>query len=125
MLFRSVLEAGEDLNRNGSLEPRKSDVAVSMIGGSLTNASGIAVVQIEYPKSLGSWARVKILVSATGVSGTEGRTTWTEILPVPGPDITATTAPAFITSPYGQDIFTAPFAPYVGPAGGPPCSSSN
>ena len=120
-----VLEAGEDLNRNGSLEPRKSDVAVSMIGGSLTNASGIAVVQIEYPKSLGSWARVKILVSATGVSGTEGRTTWTEILPVPGPDITATTAPAFITSPYGQDIFTAPFAPYVGPAGGPPCSSSN
>jgi hypothetical protein len=120
-----VLEAGEDLNRNGSLEPRKSDVAVSMIGGTLTNASGIAVVQIEYPKSLGSWARVKILVSATGVSGTEGRTTWTEILPVPGPDITATTAPAFITSPYGQDIFTAPFAPYVGPAGGPPCSSSN
>ena len=118
-----VLEAGEDLNGNGSLEPRKSDVAVSMIGGSMTNASGIAVVQIEYPKSLGSWARVKILVSATGVSGTEGRTTWTEVLPVPGPDITATTAPAFISSPYGQDIFIAPFTPYIGAAGGPPCSS--
>jgi hypothetical protein len=118
-----VLEAGEDLNGNGSLEPRKSDVAVSMIGGSQTNASGIAVVQIEYPKSLGAWARVKILVSATGVSGTEGRTTWTEILPVPGPDITAVTAPAFITSPYGQDIFAGASTPYVGPPGGPPCSS--
>ena len=118
-----VLEAGEDLNGNGSLEPRKSDVAVSMIGGSLTNAAGIAVVQIEYPKNLGSWARVKILVSATGVSGTEGRATWTEILPVPGPDLTATTAPAFIYSPYGQDIFTAPFTPYVGADGGPPCYS--
>ena len=118
-----VLEAGEDLNGNGSLEPRKSDVAVSMIGGALTNAAGIAVVQIEYPKNLGSWARVKILVSATGVSGTEGRATWTEILPVPGPDITATTAPAFIYSPYGKDIFTAPFTPFVGEAGGPPCSS--
>jgi hypothetical protein len=118
-----VLEAGEDLNGNGSLEPRKSDVAVSMIGGSLTNASGIAVVQIEYPKSLGAWARVKILVSATGVSGTEGRATWTEILPVPGPDIAAITAPAFISSPYGQDIFAGASAPYVGPPGGPPCSS--
>ncbi len=120
-----VLEVGEDLNGNNSLEPRKSDVAVSMIGGSLTNASGIAVVQIEYPKSLGSWARVKILVSATGVSGTEGRTTWTEVLPVLGTDLTATTAPAFIFSPYGQDIFTAPFTPYVGAPGGSPCSSPN
>lgn len=118
-----VLEAGEDLNGNGSLEPRKSDVAVSMVGGSLTNAAGIAVVQIEYPKNLATWARVKILVSATGVSGTEGRTTWTEILPAPGTDFTATTAPAFITSPYGQDIFDAQLAPYVGPPGGPPCFS--
>ena len=118
-----VLEAGEDLNSNGSLEPRKSDVAVSMVGGSATNASGIAVVQIEYPKSLATWARVKILVSATGVSGTEGRTTWTEILPAPGPDFTATTAPAFVYSPYGLDIFDSQLTPYVGPPGGPPCSS--
>lgn len=118
-----VLEAGEDLNGNGSLEPRKSDVAVSMVGGSLTNASGIAVVQIEYPKNLATWARVKILVSATGVSGTEGRTTWTEILPAPGVDFTAVTAPAFIYSPYGQDIFDAQLMPYVGAPGGAPCSS--
>ena len=118
-----VLEAGEDLNRNGSLEPRKSDVAVSMVGGSATNASGIAVVQIEYPKSLATWARVKILVSATGVSGTEGRTTWTEILSAPAPDLTATTPPAFVYSPYGLDIFDSQFMPYVGPPGGPPCSS--
>lgn len=96
-----VLESGEDLNHNGSLEPRKSDVAISVVGNVTTNASGIAVVQIEYPKNVGSWARVRILISATGVSGTEGRATWVEILPVPAAAITATGAPAFVYSPYG------------------------
>lgn len=100
-----ILETGEDINHTGTLEPRKSDVAVSIVGSSTTDSSGAAVVQIEYPKNIGTWARVKILVSATGVSGTEGRATWTEILPVPGSSLTATTAPAFVFSPYGTAFF--------------------
>jgi hypothetical protein len=101
-----VLEAGEDLNHSATLEPRKSDVAVSVIGSTATNTSGIAVVQIEYPRNVGTWARVRILVSATGVSGTEGRATWTEILPVPTTALTGVGAPAFVTSPYGIEIFS-------------------
>ena len=47
--------AAEDKNLSGSLEPRKSDVAISVEGASKTNASGIAILTIEYPKSHGSW----------------------------------------------------------------------
>ena len=128
-----VLEAGEDTNHNGSLEPRKSDVAVSVVGSSTTDASGLAVVQIEYPKNLATWARVKILVSATGVSGTEGRATWTEILPGPATAFNGQGAPAFVFSPYGTAIFTAdgvmypdvPGGPDVSHDGVPPCGNPN
>jgi hypothetical protein len=96
-----VLEAVEDLNHSGSIEPRKSDVAISIAGNGKTDDQGSAVVTIEYPQNVASWIRVKILVAATGVSGTEGRATWTEVLPVPAATITATPAPPFIFSPYG------------------------
>ncbi|MGZ6949289.1 MAG: hypothetical protein ACXVJY_14525 [Ilumatobacteraceae bacterium] len=102
----------EDINHSGSLEPRKSDVAVSLIGGSKTKDDGTAIVQIEYPQNVASWAQVKILVSATGVSGTEGRATWTEILPVPIDAITSTGAPPFQFSPYGLAIDDALVSSY-------------
>ena len=101
----AVNESGEDINRNGSLEPRKSDVAISIAGSGKTDDNGSAKVVIEYPQNVGSWLRVKILISATGVSGTEGRATWTEILPVPIDAINAAAAPPFIVSPYGVAIF--------------------
>ena len=96
-----ILEAGEDKNNNGSLEPRKSDVAVTILGNGKTDDAGSAIVQIEYPQNVASWTRVKILIAATGISGTEGRATWTEILPVPDSALTAATPPAFVSSPYG------------------------
>ena len=99
-----VNETGEDKNMNGSLEPRKSDVAISLIGGSKTKDDGTAIVQIEYPQNVASWLKVNILVSATGISGTEGRATWTEILPVPTSALSAESAPPFVTSPYGTAI---------------------
>jgi hypothetical protein len=97
-----VLEVGEDLDLDSVLEPRKSDVAVSMIGSTKTDAAGLAYLQIEYPQNIGSWAQVQILVSAAGISGTEGRATWTETLRVPEAAITATASPPFEVSPYGQ-----------------------
>ncbi|MDQ6685075.1 MAG: hypothetical protein M3Z16_08105 [Pseudomonadota bacterium] len=97
-----VLEAVEDINHSGAIEPRKSDVAVTILGTGKTDASGLATVQIEYPQNVASWAEVKILVSATGVSGTEGRATWTEVLPVLASALSnASVAPPFIFSPYG------------------------
>jgi hypothetical protein len=128
-----VLESGEDLNHNGSLEPRKSDVAISVVGSATTNAAGTAVVQIEYPKNIASWARVRILIAATGISGTEGRATWVEVLPVPASALTATGAPAFVVSPYGlvttnQDgvlYADVPGGPLVSHNGVPACNNPN
>jgi hypothetical protein len=68
-------------------------------------------VQIEYPKNVASWARVKVLVAATGISGTEGRATWTEVLPFPVSAIKGDGAPAFVTSPYGTAIFDGTINP--------------
>jgi hypothetical protein len=107
-----VLETVEDINHSGSIEPRKSDVAVSIVGASTTDASGTAVVQIEYPQNVASWVRVKILIAATGVSGTEGRATWTEVLPVPASTLAATSSPPFVVSPYGVvNVAEDPTAP--------------
>ena len=111
-----VLEAVEDINHSGSIEPRKSDVAVTVIGSGKTDDAGKAIVQIEYPQNVATWAEVKILVAATGISGTEGRATWTEVLPAPAAAFTATSvAPSFIVSPYGVVYFPEdPTAPPVG-----------
>lgn len=96
-----VLEATEDINFNQQLDPRKSDVAISMIGGNKTNSSGIATLQIEYPKNVATWVTFKILISASGIAGTEGRTSWTGVLPADAPSFKADTPPAFEFSPYG------------------------
>jgi hypothetical protein len=111
-----VLEAGEDKNNSGTLDPRKSDVAVTILGSGKTDSSGTATVQIEYPQNIGSWARVKILIAATGISGTEGRATWTEVLPVPDAALTATTSPPFIDSPYGVVDFVMNPTTFSSPA---------
>jgi hypothetical protein len=99
-----ILESGEDLNHSGSIEPRKSDATITILGTGKTDNNGSAVVQVEYPQNVGSWLHVRILISATGVSGTEGRATWPELLPVPLDAIQAAAAPPFILSPYGIDI---------------------
>jgi len=75
-----VLETTEDFNNNGQLDPRKSDVLISVVGSNRTNSSGIVVLQIEYPKSVATWVDYKILVTASGVSGTEGRASVTKRL---------------------------------------------
>jgi hypothetical protein len=91
----------EDINQNGQLDPRKSDVAISFVGSSTTGSNGTAVVQIEYPKNVATWVDYKILISASGVSGTEGRASWFGRLSADAGSFTASTPPAFVVSPYG------------------------
>lgn len=89
-------------NGNGQLDPRRSDVAVSVVGSNKTDSRGMVVVQIEYPRNVATWDYVKILVSASGVGGTEGRASYSLWLPAPASAFTTTdTTPAFHTSPYG------------------------
>jgi hypothetical protein len=95
-----VLESGEDINGNGQLDPRKSDVAIQVLGNGRTSANGTAVVQIEYPESVALWLRYRILVSASGISGTEGRAELTDTLAASTEDFDSP-SPAFFISPYG------------------------
>ncbi|RZS53061.1 hypothetical protein EV685_2684 [Sphaerotilus mobilis] len=97
----AVLESGEDVNSNGQLDPRKSDIAISMIGTGETDSSGAAILQIQYPKNVATWVSYRILVSAAGVSGTEGRAVWTGVLGAAAEEFTNTTPPSFQVSPYG------------------------
>lgn len=98
----AVLESGEDINNNGQLDPRKSDVAISMIGTGLTDGSGVATLQIQYPKNVATWVFYRILISASGVSGTEGRTSWSGLLGAAASEFTSETSPSFMVSPYGK-----------------------
>lgn len=110
-----VLEVAEDSktsgysvarggNGNGKLDPAKSDVAISIVGSSRTDAGGKVVVRIEYAKNVGSWLEYKILVSAGGVGGTEGRASWTDVLSVLLADTTSPAEPPFRISRYGREF---------------------
>ncbi len=97
-----VRESGEDFNGNGRLDPGRSDVLVRLVNAR-TLANGTAVVEITYAKNFASWVDAWVTVSASGVSGTEGRATFV-LAPVPvesGAVNNITTPPAFVTSPYG------------------------
>ena len=101
----------EDQNGSGSLQPprpkldpRKADISVTAVGSTTTDANGIVVLKIEYPQNLASWVEFNILVSASGIGGTEGRASYKGILEYPAPVINTTdTTPAFVNSPYGTE----------------------
>ena len=94
--------AREDANGNGQLDPRKADAVVSFDGTSRTGPSGRVVLKLTYPRNVGSWVDYKLTVAATGVSGTEGRSSFAGMLAVPIADVKDEAAPPFIVSPYGQ-----------------------
>jgi hypothetical protein len=97
-----VLEDGEDDNSNGTLEPRKADVRIRLLS-SKTDATGSAILEVTYDQDHGSWLDAVITVSASGISGTEGRATYALTpVPVDAAQIKNTNgSPAFANSPYG------------------------
>ena len=134
----------EDLNRNGisevyangwvedangsfnltpgrpALDPRKADVAISFEGSSRTDTKGQVVIAITYPQNVASWVEFNILVSASGVSGTEGRANFKGVLPVLAAAIADTNiAPAFQLSPYGLLASPVTSVNQSGVVGGP------
>lgn len=89
-------------NGNGQLDPRKSDVAISIVGSNKTDANGMVTLRIVYPRNVATWEFVKILVAASGVLGTEGRASYSLGLPAPADAFSDTeVSPAFQVSPYG------------------------
>lgn len=98
----AIVDAGEDKDLDGKLEPRKSDAAVSFIvsGQSTTDETGAVGLQVTYLKNVATWLRVKIYVSGS-VAGTEGVGTFETILPAPTEVLKKESTPAFATNPYG------------------------
>ena len=94
-----VNDAGEDINGDGELTPRKSDVAIGFPAGNRTDANGLALLQLQYPQNLATWLRVKITVTA-GVSGSEGAATYQYVLRAAQEDASNG---AFLRPPFGSD----------------------
>ena len=97
-----VIDPLDDVNNSGRLEPRNSDASIQLLQ-TKTRDDGTAELLLTYPQNFASWIDAKITVSATGVSGSEGRDNFLVVpLPVPATVLTTTTSsPAFVTSPYG------------------------
>jgi len=71
--FNAVLDAGEDLNGNGLLDPPGvSDVNPTGI----TDATGFAQATISYPKNYASWAQVTLEASTGGAGATPATATF-------------------------------------------------
>jgi hypothetical protein len=95
-----ILEAGEDVNNNGRLDPRRPVNYLFVSGAPTTNADGQAIIRVTYPKSFGSWVSLDLSVRTT-VGGSESRAgSSLGILPVSAEEI-AQPGPAFLISPFG------------------------
>ena len=97
-----VLEGVEDANGDGQLWPRKPDVVISLLQ-TKTRADGTVELMVTYAKDHGSWVDAFITVSASGVSGSEGRATYL-LAPVPVDAASRNkidSDPAYKVSPYG------------------------
>lgn len=97
-----VLDAGEDLNGSGRLEPGN---VISVNGGSSvttvrTDATGFALINLEYAESYAYWVEIGLRVSAN-VAGTESSNTAVFLVPGAASDYATTTVPAGQTSPFG------------------------
>jgi hypothetical protein len=93
-----TLPTNEDINGDGFLTPRQSDVAIGFTGGNRTDATGLATIQLQYPQNLATWLRVRITVTA-GVSGSEGASSYVYILRPAEEDASNG---SFLTPPYGS-----------------------
>jgi hypothetical protein len=118
--------AVEDANGTGSLEPRKADVAINFVGASTTNGDGQVKLKITYLQNVASWLEFDILVAASGVAGTEGRTHYQGVLPVLADAVSdVEKEPAFRRGPYG--VQSSPTVLTVNPSGqqGLLCTNKN
>jgi Bacterial Ig-like domain (group 1) len=96
--FNGIIDAGEDTNGNGRLDP--GGVATVNSTGT-TDANGNAIATITYPKDHSTWAEVT-LQAQTGVAGNDPPTTATFFLPGLASDYqNVNVAPPGQHSPYG------------------------
>lgn len=93
----------EDLDFDKKLEPVRADVSLVATNGWVTNADGIVIVKMSYPKNVATWMTVNLQATAL-VGGSEGRASRQQILYALQKDLEAETRPPFRDSPYGVEI---------------------
>lgn len=107
--YNGVLDAGEDFNGSGNLQPGNV-VLVTTSGSSTAAASGIATtdatgratISLLYAESYVPWVKVKLVAQAT-VSGTESSTEAQFWIAGAAEDFnSATVPPAGVVSPFGD-----------------------
>lgn len=95
------LDAGEDVNFNGTIEPRKADVIIYFESGTaVTGSNGRSVVLVEWPQNVGTWLPFNITVS-TSVAGSEGSFTKPFLTSVAEDDVVNG---SFLVAPYGASL---------------------
>jgi hypothetical protein len=108
--------AVEDANGTNTLEPQLAGVVLSFEGSNVTDANGQVKFKITYPQSLASWFEFLIQVTASGIGGTESRSSLSGVLPVLAEHVSdAKVEPAFRRAPYG--VQTSPTVLTTNPAG--------
>jgi hypothetical protein len=92
------LDAGEDVNNNGTLEP---GTPVSVTPSATTDSTGTATIRVTYPRDRARWVTVRLTLRGT-VAGTEATYNTTFTLPGLASDYTSQTVnPPGNPSPYG------------------------
>lgn len=97
------LDAGEDVNGNGALDPANVAVASLVSDAGRTDATGFANLRVVYPKEFANWTEVRLRVTITTLAGTEGTSDRTFVLPVLAADVAdEVVAPPGAISPFGR-----------------------
>lgn len=66
-----VLDNGEDVDSDGVLDPRVSDVVVLALGSNITDSSGNVSFQVQWGQNVATWIAFTLKVT-TNVGGSEG-----------------------------------------------------
>jgi hypothetical protein len=90
-------DTGEDLDADGVLEPRASDVTISTPNGNRTDANGNMLLDIQWGQNVGGWIAYTVKAT-TAVAGSEGANAASFVTDVLQADVNNG---AFLTPPYG------------------------
>jgi hypothetical protein len=90
-------DADEDLDKDGVLEPRASDITISTPNGNKTDANGNLLLDVQWGQNVGVWLAytVKATTNVAGSEGTNSASFITDVLQADVPN------GSFLTPPYG------------------------
>lgn len=90
-------DTGEDLDGDGVLEPRASDITISTPTGNRTDANGNMLLDVQWGQNVGGWLAYTVRAT-TNVAGSEGTNSSSFVTDVLQADVQNG---AFLTPPYG------------------------